>query len=211
MIRTGKVESIRKPLEVSERISSPETQNKDKIARKMALIDSVCDEIVQVFQASQQRIALCGAYRISCEGWLKIELLLRLDEVFSSDTPSVACEANRVDLSVSSHGETVLIELKTFPTNYGASGKPITNFIDGVIEDLQKLAGRCSEHTVGIAVWLAYPVPASEPSAWAAHVQRVNAQAAGVLRSEQIPLWENKTAHLYITQCKSTAAAAGTN
>src|SRR5437016_5944678 len=117
----------------------------------MALIDSVCDEIVQVLRSSQQKIALCSKYRISCEGWFKIELLWRLDEVFSSDTASVAAEANRVDLSVSSAGESVLIELKSFPTNYGAPGKPITHFIDGVIERLHKFAGRCSGHTAGIA------------------------------------------------------------
>jgi hypothetical protein len=52
--------------------------------------------------------------------------------------------------------EGVLIELKTFPANYGAPGKPITNFVDGVIEDLHKLTGGCDELTVGIAVWIAY-------------------------------------------------------
>jgi len=174
----------------------------------MALLEAVCDEIVQVFQSSQPRIALCSAYRISCEGWLKIELLLRLDEVFSSDICTVACEANRVDLSVSLPDENVLIELKTFPTNYGAPGKPITNFLDSVIADLQKLTARCDEHTVGIAVWLAYPIPTPEPSAWATHVQRVDAQAGAMLRGEKNALWKNKAAHLYIMQCRSAGAAA---
>jgi hypothetical protein len=138
--------------------------------------------------------------------------LWRLDEVFSSDTRAVACEAQRVDLSVSSRAENVLIELKTFPTNYGGAGKPITNFIDGVIEDLRKLNERCDERTVGIAVWLAYPVPVPEPSTWTAHVQRVNAQAVAALRSEKLLLWENKHALLYIMQCNRTrGAASGTH
>ena len=39
---------------------------------------------------------------------------------------------------VKTDAQTVRIDLKTFPTNYGLSGKPITNFIAGVILDLSE-------------------------------------------------------------------------
>jgi len=174
-----------------------------------ALLEAVCGLINDVFESKQQRIALCSTYRISCEGWLQIELLLRLTEAFSSDTHTVAYEANRVDLSISTPDKNILIELKTFPTNYGAYGKSITNSIDGVITDLQKLAARCDQRTVGIVVWLAYPIPKPEPLLWADHVHRVNAHASATLRINKISLWENQYAHLYIMESRRTGAAVG--
>ena len=69
----------------------------------------------------------------------------------------------KVDLAIQSRGETVLLELKTFPTNYGAGGKPITNFIDSVIADLEKLSEeRGGRHWSGSVVGIPNPRAATQ-------------------------------------------------
>ena len=108
----------------------------------------------------------------------------------------------KVDLAIQSRGETVLLELKTFPTNYGAGGKPITNFIDSVIADLEKLSEERGGGT-GLAAWLAYPIPEPPPSQWSDHLARVEAHARATLRSERISLFgSNEFAHLTVMESK---------
>jgi hypothetical protein len=105
-----------------------------------------------VAAAGTSQIATCARSGASCEGWLKVELSHALDRL-----PGVwvTPEADNVDLTVRPGDELVLCELKTFPTNYGGAGKPITNFIAGAVRDLEKLASRTNERTQGLAIWMA--------------------------------------------------------
>ena len=80
--------------------------------------------------------------------------------------------------------------------------KPITNFIDGVIDDLTKLSNRRGGTGIGLAIWLAYVVPEPVPSTWPDHLARIKANAAKMLRAERIPLWEKAFGHLYIMESK---------
>lgn len=165
----------------------------------MALAETVADRIVDVVKEGRSRIAVSAAFRVSCEGWLKIEILKSLWESFGdSETNEILPESEHFDLVVKADGQTVRIELKTFPTNYGQSGKPITNFIDGVVRDLSKLCAQSGPTNIGLAVWLAYPIPEPLPRHWPEHLLRVQAAAASTLRSDKIALWENNYVHLYI-------------
>jgi len=169
----------------------------------MALVDLVADRVAEVVKEGRSRIVVSSAFRVSCEGWLKIELLKSLWESFGdSETNEILPESDHFDLVVKADGQTVRIELKTFPTNYGQSGKPITNFIDGVVRDLSKLCALSSPTSIGLAVWLAYPIPEPLPRYWPEHLLKVQAMSASTLRSAKIPLWENNFAHLYIMRCK---------
>ena len=169
----------------------------------MSLVDSIIERVIEVTRVGRARIVVSGVFGVSCEGWLKVELLKGLWEMLG-DSPEqeILPEADNIDLAVKADRQWVRIELKTFPTNYGRSGKPMTNFIDGVIRDLSKLEGRSEPDSVGLAVWLAYPIPEPVPHHWPIHLARVEAAAAATLRAEKIPLWENNFAHLYFMRSR---------
>jgi len=167
------------------------------------LVDTIIETVVKVVLSGRSRITVCAANGVSCEGWLKVELLRGLvDALGSTDATEILPEAQNVDLTVRRASDQVLLELKTFPTNYGGGCKPITNFIDGVIDDLTKLSNRRGGTGIGLAIWLAYVVPEPVPSTWPDHLARIKANAAKMLRAERIPLWEKAFGHLYIMESK---------
>jgi len=94
--------------------------------------------------------------------------------------------------------ELVLCELKTLPANYGRAGKPITNFIAGVVADLEKLASRTDERTRGLAIWMAYYISEPVPPQWPEHLVKVRRAAAEQLHVEKIRLDGPRFAHLYV-------------
>ena len=169
----------------------------------MELVDHVVDRITEVVNEGRMRIAECAASGVSCEGWLKIELLKSLSESLSeTGANEIITEADHFDLVVTTDSQTIRIELKTFPTNYGRSGKPITKSIEGVIRDLSKLSAKSGPTSVGLVVWLAYPIPEPLPRQWPGHLLKVQVQSGGTLRSDKIALWGNNFAHLYVMRCR---------
>ncbi len=167
----------------------------------MSFADTIIDKVVEAAISGRSRIAACAAHGSSCEGWLKVEILHRLVGLLSEISEmEILVEAQNIDLTVRTPSEQVLLELKTFPTNYGrGGGKPITNSINGVVNDLVKLSSKRAGGT-GLAVWLAYVVPEPVPPTWPAHVKKVQAAASRTRRTERIPLWENAFANLYVVE-----------
>jgi len=157
--------------------------------------------IVELAISGRNRIAACAVWRISCEGWLKVEILHSLAEIIERPD-DIGPEEENVDLTVRRESEKVLIELKTFPTNYGRAGKPITNFIDSVIDDLRKLSAKRLPGQTGLAVWMAYPIPQDTPSQWTSHVARIEAHAKRTKQVVRIPLWGEQCANLYVMEGK---------
>ena len=143
----------------------------------------------------------------------KLELLHDLTMFFlSADDIQIrpesvlgTCESspNRAaaDIAVRRGSQEVLIELKTFPTNYGGVGKPITNFIASVVRDLEKLCARRGSAT-GLVAWLAYPIPAPIPPSWSQHLGKIEDAAAITRRSHRVEVLHNKFVHLYVMDCK---------
>ena len=159
----------------------------------MGLTEDVVATACTVATAGASQIAACARGGASCEGWLKVELSHALG---SLPGVAVAAELDNVDLTVRRGDELVLCELKTFPTNYGRGGKPITNFISGVVSDLEKLALRTNEKTRGLAIWMAYYIPEPVPPQWPDHLAKVRHAAAEQLRVEKIRLDGPRFAHL---------------
>jgi len=169
----------------------------------MPLVDIVIDKTVELALSGRWRIATCAAHGVSCEGWLKVEVLHSLYEALGSFSEiEIIPEARNVDLTVQTRTERLLLELKTFPTNYGRTGKPVTNFVEGVVRDLEKLARLRGSSDIGLAVWMAYVIPEPVPATWAGHLAKIEAAAAKTRRSERIVLWENAFANLYIMESK---------
>jgi len=160
----------------------------------MGLTEDVVASACEVATAGASRIAACARGGASCEGWLKVELLHALGAL---PGVVVAVEVDNVDLSVRRADEAVLCELKTFPTNYGRAGKPITNFIAGVVRDLETLGARTDERTRGLSIWMAYYIPEPVPPQWQEHLAKVRRAAAEQLKVERIRLDDQRFAHLY--------------
>lgn len=163
------------------------------------------EEIVETIRAtargSTSRIGVCAAAGVSCEGWLKVELLHAFTLKFGDEAGvEIVPEQQHVDLVVSHPRGKLLLELKTFPCNYGRSGKPITNFIGGVVRDLEKLSRLRSAKTRCLAVWIAYAVPDKVPATWSQHLGRVQRAASLTHCIEVIPLWPGQCAHLHIME-----------
>lgn len=168
----------------------------------MDLSRLVCEAFEQVVQDGISRISQCATEGISCEGWLKVELLHRLSssEGAGGELTRVYPERGNVDLTIHGLGQEALLELKTFPTNYGRSGKPITNFIDGVIRDLDKLKTKRRDDQIGLSLWLAYYVPYPETNAWLSHLTRVQASAGRTVKSMKFPLSGGLYAMAYLME-----------
>ena len=131
--------------------------------------DMVTDSLRAVTHAGRRIIQTAANYRISCEGWLKLTMVAEFSELSGV---TVMPEHSHVDIVLAAAAGTAYLELKTFPTNYGRAGKPITNFIDGVIGDIRKLR-EVSPPGFGYVAWLAYPVPFPWPAQWQRHLARI--------------------------------------
>ena len=169
----------------------------------MSLTTSIADRIVEVTLGGRSQIMTCAAYGISCEGWLKVELVRGFSQPHKlGDGIEILPERQNTDLVIRSPSEEVLLEIKTFPTNYGRwGGKPITNSINGVVEDLCKLSRKRGSR-IGLSAWMAYVIPDPIPTSWPRHLANVEAAAATTLRAERLPLWDNAFANLYIMACR---------
>jgi hypothetical protein len=185
-------------------------ENTDSMAT--SLPDIITDRIVSVVSSrlALTRLKVASTHRVSCEGWLKLELLHDFNDVLSDGVeiraehglraPETNLPSGAADLAVRRGDESVLVELKTFPTNYGGSGKPITQFIAGVVADLNKLCKHRGPAT-GLVVWLAYPIPEPMPGFWADHLKRVEQVAARTRNHQRIGVGGGYV-HLYVMQCK---------
>lgn len=166
------------------------------------LSETVLEAVAHVVNAHRDPIAAASRRRISCEGWLKIELLHTL--AAHEDLPDqmkVEAELDHVDLTLTGEHGSCLIELTTFPTNYlGGGGKPITNFIDGVTSDLDKLATKTDESDMGLAVWLAYPLSHPAPSRWTDHLGKVQEASEATLMARRYDLEGEEWVGVYVMQ-----------
>jgi hypothetical protein len=157
--------------------------------------------IRETVRSSSSRISVCAAAGVSCEGWLKVELLHAFASKFGdADGVEIVPEQQHVDLVVSHPQGKLLLELKTFPCNYGRSGKPITNFIGGVVRDLEKLSRLRSANIVCLVVWIAYTIPDKVPATWPQHLRRVQRAASVTHCVDVIPLRPGQNAHLHIME-----------
>lgn len=151
---------------------------------------------------THSRVKLFAELRISHEGWLKIELLHALS---ARDKITLLPEKDNIDVVVcrDNPNECCLIELKTFPTNYGGAGKPITNFINSVIRDVKKLKAKQKTAEAGLVVWVAYPIPEGKCEQWDCHLAKVNKEAGPPICHQKVDLGGCCYAHMYVHQAFS--------
>jgi len=129
---------------------------------------------------------------------LKIELLRSFSTL---DGVMLHPELGNVDIVLKRKEETAFIELKTFPTNYGGGGKPITNFINSVIVDLEKLEKKRADHSGAFVILAAYPIPIKKEQEWEKKMGAIYSTALTTLFAKKIQIGDT-FAHIYFLQAK---------
>lgn len=105
--------------------------------------------------------------RAKFEGWLKVELCGILLKHFPDTLP----EKNRTDLTAGGWA----IELKTFSTNYRHNGvvnksRPITDNVDGVCKDIEKLRKVSTKNK--LVIFVVFPLNESNKT-WIIHLDKI--------------------------------------
>ena len=150
--------------------------------------------------------------RMSCEQWIHVETFFVLEnmmkngaiDAYHPETQYMKGRRERCDLTVQKGGESAWIEFEAVVTNYGQSGKPITNQVDHAIDDARRLVAL----TGGRKGWLfclVYPLPAdgSNDSDWSKHLDRAQAEGRFYSVAEQgIPVDETWSARLYLFETR---------
>lgn len=117
-------------------------------------------------------LSVLARERAKFEGWVKVEIC---DILLQHGIKGVIPEKHRVDVMCDGWA----IELKTFSTNYrypnvvNKKSRPITDNIQGVIDDIEKLRGK--PHLTGInkaVLFVVFPVSHSRPD-WQNHLNKI--------------------------------------
>lgn len=170
-------------------------------------------QIALVVQANLDLLRLAAAERVSCErAWLVKKLadsLGRVPGVTVRPEVSIRVDGRNkfIDLVLTRDHARLLLEVKSFPTNYGLAGKPITQFRDGVISDLVEVGRRLDDRTLGFVLWLAYPIPDDRDSDWRiTHFNPINRVSAGTDQVVPPVNLGQAYAHVYLSRaCPSTS------
>jgi hypothetical protein len=101
---------------------------------------------------------------------------------------SVDLDGSEPDLQIRapSSGEPAPVDIRTVPTNFGRSRRGIsatgiTNSIDDVCSDLNKLKHRKEHSASAYVLWLAYPIPDDDRARdlWTTHLAKVRKHSPG--------------------------------
>jgi hypothetical protein len=131
------------------------------------LIDFVTDSVRHiVLEEDADVISRLTRSRTQCEKWLQIELFKRFirrfpDNKIVPERPYPWGGSNRRGCDLwcrESDGGESWVELKTCATNYGSSGRPITQQIAAAICDIERLKTLPSDAKRYLFL-LAYPIP----------------------------------------------------
>lgn len=122
-------------------------------------------EIEGLLHRRRDLVIMAVRHRAKFEGWLKFELGAVLEarlEIESVEPERGYGKNDRCDLACDTGTGTWLIELKTASANWRIEGvvtktRPITNHVDGIITDIEKLRRGCRSER-GLAAFLFFPV-----------------------------------------------------
>ena len=131
------------------------------------LFNLTIEELIQRIQNSEG-LTNFAQKRAKFEGWFKVELIDILNKAGFSAFP----EINRIDVSFQNIG----IELKTLNTNVNYQNvmklsKPITDNVDGVIKDVEKILNTTFDHK--FVMFIVFPITHDNPN-WQNHLNRIS-------------------------------------
>jgi hypothetical protein len=169
-------------------------------------------------RAAIQRVVTANRNRIeratgSIESaWLHDALVGELNGIQGITTSRTVPGLAGVDLTIRGDNGTLLVEIKTLPTNFGRSGRGlsatgITQRISSVIADLDKLASRVSPDERAFVLWIAYPIPddARTRDRWHEHFSRVRKKSPATEKVLELRLGgELGYANVYLSPAAAT-------
>lgn len=119
--------------------------------------------------------------RMSCEKWIHIEAFHVLEGLLDSGVLDLYVPEQqypgrneRCDLYMRVAGEDVWVEFEAIVTNYGDAGINITDRVEHVVQDAERLREFC-ESDLSWLFCIVYPLAAdgSNESSWETHLQRI--------------------------------------
>ncbi len=162
-----------------------------------SLVDFLAQVVIpKVLLEGQEALKDASVRRNSCERWLHNALKENLRQY---PALSVATQEGKFDLTIFSDDQPdVLVELRTFPTNYGRPGKPITEHLGGVIRELEILRRTKPGGGVPLVLWVAYPVPVGELN-WNEHVAKVVKASNKTIEVARVGVGKEQQAIAYLS------------
>lgn len=139
--------------------------------------------ICSILKEKEEIVHIAMKQRSRFEGWLKLELAHSLSEYFGD----VEIECSRENSLVDIYAGGSLVELKTPNTNYrvdnvGTKTRPITNNIDSIIKDINKLQGLSNQSEPHYIAFVMFPIDSD--GAYKVHVNRIKSQCKSVIEKE---------------------------
>ena len=139
--------------------------------------------ICSILKEKEEIVHVAMKQRSKFEGWLKLELAHSLSEYFGD----VEIECSRENSLVDIYAGGSLVELKTPNTNYRADHvdtktRPITNNIDSIIKDIQKLKGLSDQSEPHYIAFVLFPI--DEDGAYKMHIQKIMCHCNSIVEKE---------------------------
>lgn len=149
--------------------------------------------------------------RMSCEKWLQGEFIyilyqMRKDNIVSEFVPEKLYpepRSGRCDLWFRFQNTEIWLELETIVTNYGSPGKPITNQIAHVIQDVERLKTK-PKSGIHHVMFFVYPlaIDGSNDLRWAKHMERMTEYIEIPREPIQIPIDIHDAFRIYLSRPK---------
>lgn len=172
-------------------------------------IVSVFEEVAKHIEQKSDHLIPAVRRRMSCEQWVHMETCYVLEQLLKTGRvdayepehqfkPGVRRE--RCDVWFRIGAQEAWVEFQSIVTNYGSSGKPITNEANHVIEDAERLAGFVDAERA----WLfcvVYPLASDGGNDldWQRHLTRILQQGSLARAKEwRMPLDQSRSAIAYL-------------
>jgi hypothetical protein len=148
----------------------------------------------------------------SCEKWLQGEFIWYLYEckkigaVVDANLEKVyGPKAGFCDIWFKTNEKEIWCELEVIVTNYNLPGKPITNQVQHVIDDIEKLKKCPSQDGEQLVMFVVYPMPVDKrkDDLWnSIHMSRIANVAEVIAQPSAIRLSDSYEARIYLARPK---------
>jgi hypothetical protein len=143
--------------------------------------------------------------RMSCEKWIQAEFIHFLYDLKTKGLiQDATAEKNYslkglCDLWFKANDNEIWLELQVIVTNYGKPGKPITNQVDHVIGDANKLLSSASNGTYHL-LFFVFPLDkyGSNDIIWSKHFNKISTKMTLIMEPYSFDIDERNICKIYI-------------
>ncbi len=170
----------------------------------------LCDMIEDIILRNQELVAIAVHQRAKFEGWLKFELAKTLRRYYGDTCVEYSAKVSSSQDFVDLYFDKTLLELKTPSTSYEnplceSKTRPITNNVDGIIADIDKLRQilpKISEPIRGMVAFVMFPLDVEE-KLYMAHIDKITTHNSNVQPITKVIKLDNQIPILiYVAEVK---------